>query len=286
MRSRYAIITPVKDEIKYFPFTISSVVDQEIKPVKWVIVDDGSTDGTKELIKELEAKHNWIEGIYLPPKGERKPGGEFVVNLALKHIDLSSLDFLVRMDGDLKFDDNYFSALFKSFDENPTLGIAGGFCYTFINDQLVKEDHPEFHTRGPLKTYRVECFKDIGGLVPVLGWDTIDEIKAHMKGYFTRSFHELKIVHYKPTQSANGSYKSRLNKGIAAYNTGYSPTFAIAKSASTVFNRPYFIGAFWFLWGYYKNFLKHEKKFVDDDFIKYIRKQQVNKLTGRETIWK
>lgn len=286
MRQRYAIITPVKDEIKYFPFTISSVVNQEIKPIKWLIVDDGSTDGTKELIKELEAQHSWVQGIYLPPKGERKPGGEFVVNLALKHIDLNKIDFLVRMDGDLQFDNDYFLNLFNIFDANPKLGIGGGVCYTYLNNQLVREKHPDFHTRGPLKTYRVECFKDIGGLVPILGWDTIDEIKAHMKGYFTRSYLDLRIIHHKPTQSANGSYKSRLNKGIAAYNTGYSPLYALAKSASTVFNPPYFIGAVWYLWGYYRNYLKHEKKFVDDDFIRFIRKQQINKLTGRETIWK
>ena len=105
---KFAIVTPVKDEINFFPKTVNSILSQEVKPQKWIIIDDGSEDGTTELIKKAEKENDWIEGIYREPNKNRKPGGEFVLKIGLDKLNLDDYEFIVRMDGDLKFESNYF----------------------------------------------------------------------------------------------------------------------------------------------------------------------------------
>lgn len=284
--NKFAIVTPVKDEIKYFPRTINSILNQKIKPNKWIIIDDGSTDGTTELIKQLESEYDWIEGIYREPDKERKPGGEFILDIGLKRLNIIDLDFIVRMDGDLEFDSSYFRLLLERFNKESELGIASGVCFITRNGKIIEEKHPRFHTRGPLKTYRVQCFKDIGGLEYCLGWDTIDEVKANMFNWKTQSFPDLKIHHLKKTQSSGGIFKGSFNQGIASYNSGYHAVFVLLKAIYIIINRRYKFVSVGLLLGYFSSVIRRKPKPIDKAFIKYVRKQQINKLLGKDTIWK
>jgi len=283
---KYAIVTPVKDEINYFTKTTKSIIEQEILPQKWIIINDGSTDGTEKIIEQIEIKYGWIEGIHREPNTNRKPGGEFVLGIGLNKLNLDEYDFIVRMDGDLEFEPSYFKQLFEIFDASPELGIAGGVCYITRKDKIIEEKHPRFHTRGPLKTYRTKCFKDIGGLEACLGWDTIDELKANMLGWKTRSFPELKISHLKKTQSAQGFLKAGITHGKANYYAGYSPFFIIIKTFYWLARRRYKTPAFGLVWGYFSLMIRLEKRPIDKKLIKYVRKQQRNKIFGKDTIWK
>jgi poly-beta-1,6-N-acetyl-D-glucosamine synthase len=284
---KFAIVTPVKDEINYFPRTVKSILSQEIKPDKWIIIDDGSTDGTTEIIRKIEKENNWIEGIYREPTKVRKAGGEFVLGLGLQKLNFDDFDFIARMDGDLEFNSSYFKRLIERFEEDDNLGIASGVCFINRNGKVFEEKHPRFHTRGPLKTYRTRCFKDIGGrLESCLGWDAIDELKANMLGWKTYSFSDLRITHLKKTQNSKGPLKGGINFGIAAYNAGYHPLFIILKAFFIVINRRFKSTSIGLLWGYFSSLFKRNPRPIDKELIKYVRKQQMNKILGKETIWK
>ncbi len=283
---KFAIVTPVKDEINYFPKTVMSILSQDVKPHKWIIIDDGSTDGTTEVIKKAEKENDWIEGIYREPNKYRKPGGEFVLGIGLEKLNIDDYDFIVRMDGDLDFERNYFKVLFEKFDANPKLGIASGVCFITRNGKQLEEKHPRFHTRGPLKTYRTQCYKDINGLLNCLGWDSIDELKANMLNWNTQSFPELRIHHLKRTQSSGGIFRGGFNKGVASYNSGSHPLYVLSKALYILLFLRYKSNSIGLLWGHFSSVIKLKPRPIDKELIKYIRKQQINKLLGKETIWK
>lgn len=283
---KFAIVTPVKDEINFFPRTIKSILSQEVKPDKWIIIDDGSADGTTEIIKDAERENDWIEGIYREPSINRKPGGEFVLGIGLGKLNLDDYDFIVRMDGDLEFERNYFRVLFEKFDKNPKLGVASGVCFITRNGKEIEEKHPRFHTRGPLKTYRTQCYKDIGGLLNCLGWDSIDELKANMLNWESESFPELKIKHLRKTGSARGIFKGGIYKGIANYNSGSHPLYVLARALHILFFLRYKFNSVGLLYGYFSSVIKRRPRPIDKDLVKYIRKQQMNRLLGKKSIWR
>lgn len=287
MNFRYAIVTPVKNEEKYLEGMIASVVHQTIPPNRWIIVDDGSTDRTGEIIREAESRWDWITRVSIEvSSAPRKPGGEAVLHLGLKMLNLAEFDFLARMDGDISFEPDYFDRLFREFEKNPRLGIACGVCFGWRKGKLIEEKNPRFHTRGALKTYRVRCYQEIGGLEKGLGWDTVDEVRANMLGWQTRSFPELKVVHHRPTQAAAGALQGWINTGIANYFAGYHPLFTLARSCRNMVRRPYVLGGLWMLYGFLSGYLKSLPRIRDPELIRYVRKQQWNRLTGKPTIWR
>lgn len=286
MKYKFAIVTPVKDEEKYFVKTIDSVLSQEYRPQKWIIINDGSTDRTGEIVEELGKKNDWVEGIHIRNHSQRKPGGESVLDIGIKRLNLNSYDFFVRMDGDLSFDKSYFKRLFSKFEQNPKLGIASGVCYAPSDGKLIEEKHPRFHTRGPLKTYRIQCYFDIGGVERCLGWDTIDEIKSNMLGWQTRSFPDLKIVHLRKTQTASGVLNGIRNIGITSYSLGYHPIFMFLRAIKRMTKPPFFIGGGYMLYCFIGAYFKGDKQINHKKFITYLRRQQLNRVLGRNTIWK
>jgi glycosyltransferase involved in cell wall biosynthesis len=287
MNIRYAIVTPVKNEESFLGGMIDSVVRQTVLPRRWIIVNDGSTDRTGEIIRDAESRWNWITGVTIGSgSAHRKPGGEGVVHHGLKRLDLEEFDFLARLDGDVSFEPDYFERLFREFEADPRLGIASGVCYVRKKGKLAEEKNPRFHTRGPLKTYRVACFREIGELEKGLGWDIVDEIRANMLGWRTRNFPELKAIHHRPTMTASGALKGKINTGIANYFAGYHPLFMLARAARNVVRPPYLLGGIWMLYGYLSGYLKSLPRVRDPELIRYVRRQQWNRLTGRPTIWK
>jgi poly-beta-1,6-N-acetyl-D-glucosamine synthase len=285
----YVIITPAKNEERFLPAVADSVISQEIRPQKWMIVNDGSTDRTGFIIKSLEAAHDWILGVenpLTPMTPGRRIGGQAAIYSVLESLDVGSFDYIVRMDADVLLDRTFFSRVFGEFEAQPELGIASGVCYTPGNGGLLEEKHPRFHTRGPLKVYRKQCFLDIGRLDREEGWDTIDEIKASMLGWKTWSFPELKLVHLRKTQTASGSLRGLRNVGRTAYYVGYHPLYLMARTIKHLFLKPYVVGGIEMLSGYLEGFLKSFPRSSDKDLMIYLRKQQINRLMGKETIWK
>ncbi len=158
---RYVVITPVRNEQDYLTFTIDSMARQTIRPVEWVIVNDGSSDGTGRLIDEYARKHDWIRAVHRGNRGFRKYGGGIIEAFYAGYDALTCRDweFMVKLDGDLSFNPDYFANLIEAFARDPRLGIAGGTLYHVQNGTRIIERCPTFHVRGGTKVFRRACWE-------------------------------------------------------------------------------------------------------------------------------
>ncbi|MBN1974571.1 MAG: glycosyltransferase family 2 protein [Sedimentisphaerales bacterium] len=287
MKERYVIITPVRDEEEYIEKTIISVIKQTIIPVEWVIVNDGSTDGTGILIDKYAKEYPWIQAIHRQNRGYRKAGGGVIEAFYDGYNVLRSQDwnFIVKLDGDLFFDPNYFEHCFQQFRNNHKLGLGGGIIYNVIDSRLRLEENPLFHVRGATKIYKKECWDSIGGLFQLTGWDTLDEVKANMCGWDTGTFENIPLYQLKPTGAADGMWQNWVKNGYANYISGYHPLFMMLKCVKRILQRPYVIASAGLFFGFISGYMKHIPIVDDKYLIKYIRKQQIRKLLLRPSIW-
>ncbi len=284
---RYCIVTPIRDEEEFIAGTIESVAAQTIRPAEWIIVNDGSKDRTGEIIDGFAAKYPWIRPIHRENRGYRSTGGGidgFI--LGSNSLTVSDWQFLVNLDGDLSFAPDYFDKCFAYFRRDPNLGIGGGTIYNKIGNQLVLEKCPNFHVRGATKIYRRECWESLGGMFPGLGWDTVDEVTANMRGWTTYSFPDLPLTHYRITGTAEGRWWGLVKDGHADYIVGYHPLFFAAKCVRRLFKPPYLVGSMGLMYGFLRSYLRRADRVKDHQFLRYIRSQQLRKLLGLPTIWK
>ena len=204
--TRYVIVTPVRDEEAHLEATIASVSAQTIRPVEWVIVNDGSTDRTGEIIDRDAAQSPWIRGVHRPNRGFRKSGGGVVEAFydGYNALRCEDWEFIVKLDGDLSFSPDYFRGASNILESSLCSGLAGEIFTTNLGEELKLQANPKFHVRGATKIYRRACWEAIGGLWSAPGWDTIDEVKANMLGWKTYSFEELRLTHHRFTGTAEG----------------------------------------------------------------------------------
>lgn len=286
-RAKYVVITPVRDEQEHLRHTLDCMLQQTILPIEWVIVNDGSTDGTGDIIDEYSSRYPWIRGIHRQNRGFRKPGGGVVeaFNEGYESLQTADWDFLVKFDGDLSFEPDYFERCLRNFGSNPKLGVGGGvICYVTDNVKTF-EEAPKFHVRGATKIYRRSCWEALGGLWPAPGWDTMDEVKANSLGWTTMSFKDLHLVHHRPTGEADGFWNALVKYGRANYICGYHPLFMFGKCVRRLSGKPMIVGSFALMYGYVTGYLKRIPQVDDPAAIAYLRRQQLNRLTGRASIW-
>lgn len=287
--SAYCVITPARNEQENLPHTIRSMAGQANRPYRWVIVDDGSTDQTPAIVDAAAKEHDWIIPLHRRDRGFRQQGGGVIDAFYDGYARLGSepWDFLVKFDADLSFEADYFERCLGCFKAEPRLGIGGGVISCVHDGQLVAESpgDPAFHVRGATKIYRRTCWEAIGGLVRAPGWDTIDELKANMLGWTTRTFKDIPLRHHRFTGSADGTWKNQVKFGLSNYITGYHPLFMMAKCLKRLFQRPYVIGALGLGWGFCRGYLRRVPQVDDPELIRYVRKQQLNFLFYRPSLW-
>jgi len=285
---RYVVVTPARDEARHIRETIGSLVQQTIRPVEWVIVDDGSTDGTGEIVEHFAAKYFWIRALHRSNRGTRQnaTGVMEAFYCGYQSLKTADWDFIVKLDGDVSLDANYFENCFQQFQENPNLGIGGGLICHLENGVLKVESCPRFHVRGATKIYSRACWDAIGGLLRVPGWDTVDEVKANMLGWQTRTFQNLKVLHHRRTGAADGGWRNSVKDGHADYISGYHPLFMGLKCIKRLFQRPYFVGSLGLLYGFVSDHVKRAPQVGDRALIRYVRRQQLRRLLLLDSIWK
>ncbi len=276
----YLIISPVRNEEAYIEKTINSVLNQTIRPIEYIIVNDGSTDNTEYIISKYVNKHKWIKTIKRPPK-DHAPGAGVVKAFyeGLNNISYKNWDFIVKLDGDLQFESKYFEILLRRFNNNSKLGIASGKTYQYRNGRLVMDSMPDDHVRGPAKMYRRKCWEDIGGLRKVLGWDTIDELNAQVLGWETKSYKDLVLIHFKPIgYKQKNIFKRETTAGERQHFLGYLPTFAIFRGVYRMFQKPYFIAGFLNIYGFLNALFFSKSRINDQNIINHLRKKQKQRL--------
>jgi poly-beta-1,6-N-acetyl-D-glucosamine synthase len=288
MNPKYVIITPVRDEENFVEATIESVRRQTILPSEWVIVNDGSTDRTGEILDRVAAQVPWIRVIHRANRGSRKSGGGVMEAFyeGYNVLQCNDWDFLVKLDGDLSFAPDYFEKCFEYFCKDPDLGIGGGEIHHDISGKLKLEENPRFHVRGATKIYKRTCWEGIGGLWPAPGWDTIDEVKANMLGWKTYSFIDIHLHHHRFTGMADGLLPNRMKHGVACYVSGYHPLFVMASCLRRIIQKPYIIGSAAFLYGFLKAYWTQPPRMKERPYVAYIRRQQLRRLFGMQTIWR
>jgi glycosyltransferase involved in cell wall biosynthesis len=256
--------------------------------LEWIIVNDGSKDRTGEIIERYAAQHDWIHALHRADRGYRKAGGGVIDAFydGYDAINRKDWDFIVKFDGDLVFGESYFEGCIKEFACNPKLGIGGGTIYSNVDGKYILEECPGFHVRGATKIYRRKCWVDIGELIRAPGWDTVDEIKANMLGWETRSFPNIYLHQERVTGGAEGKWKDHVKHGLANYIAGYHPVFMMLKCLKRLFNKPRIIGSIALMTGFIKGYISDVSQVDDDDLIKYIRQQQMNRLLFRKSLWK
>ena len=286
--TRYVIITPVRDEEQHIEATIESVIGQTLRPAEWVIVDDGSTDRTGEIIDHYAARFPFIRAVHRSNRGFRQAGGGVVDAFfeGYNTLQFGNWDFIVKLDGDLGLSPDYFQRCFEHFSERPHLGIGGGEIYHHVGGKLKLEANPRFHVRGATKIYRRACWEAIGGLWPAPGWDTVDEVKANMLGWKTSSFEDLRLIHHRLTGAADGLLRDRVKYGSVCFTCGYHPLFVLARCLYRLVRKPYIIGSLAILFGFLKGYFTHTPQVNDERLIRYVRAQQLRRLFGLKTVWR
>ncbi len=285
----YVIITPVRDEVTYIDRTLQAVAQQTRRPRKWIIVDDGSTDGTDAVLDQFATDHSWITVSHRTNRGFRANGGgvmdAFYAGFAL--VEGTQWDYVVKLDGDLSFAPDYFERCLEKFEAEPELGIGGGTVCENVDGTLHVESvgDPPFHVRGATKIYRRSCWDQIAPLIKAPGWDTLDEVRANYCGWRTRTFPDLAVVQHKPTGSADGTWSNAVKNGRANYLTGYHPVFMLAKCAKRALRQPYFIESLGLATGFLSGYAKRLPQSADAKTRRYLRQQQVRRLLMRPSIY-
>jgi poly-beta-1,6-N-acetyl-D-glucosamine synthase len=286
--TRYVVISPVRDEEEYLEGTLKCVIGQTLLPAEWVIVDDGSSDGTGAVLDRYAAQYPWIRVIHRPNRGFRKSGGGVMEAFfeGYNSLECHDWDFIVKLDGDLSFAPDYFEKCFEYFRREPSLGIGGGDIYHVISAQMKLEQNPIFHVRGATKIYRKACWAAIGGLWMSAGWDTIDEVKANMLGWKTHSFTDLHLQHHRLTGTADGLLHDRVKHGKVCYVSRYHPLFVLVSCLYRIRQKPILIGSATVMYGYLKAYLTRPLRVEDPSYVTYIHAQQLRRLLGMQTIWR
>jgi glycosyltransferase involved in cell wall biosynthesis len=284
----YAVITPVRDGADHIRRTLESMEDQTVRPLCWVVVDDGSTDSTATLLDAFAREHAWVEVMHRPERSRRAAGGAMEAFLTgLGKLKGVLWDYVVKLDGGVSFEPDYLERCLAQFEADPALGIGSGTACAFVNGRLEIESagDPPFHVRGAIKIYRRACFEAIGPLIQAPGWDTLHEVQANRLGWKTRTFAELALLQHKPTGSAEGCWKNTFKNSRANYLTGDHPAFVFADSVMRIRRQRDAVESVGLLAGYTSGYLKRLPQFPDTDTVRSLRGQQFRHLRHQDSIF-
>jgi poly-beta-1,6-N-acetyl-D-glucosamine synthase len=281
VKLNYVLITPARNEEMFIEKTILSVVRQTVLPIRWVIVSDGSTDGTNAIINSYARKHNWIDCVLLPERRERNFAAKVnAFNIGFEKLDNIDFQLLANLDADITFEDDYFEYLLQQFAGNPHLGV-GGTPFKEGSSQYDYRFTSRDHVSGACQLFRRECFKDIGGYIPIKegGIDLVAVVTARMRGWETRTFTEKICLHHRKMGTAGQNQISGAFKGgYHDYLMGVHPIWQFFRSFYQMTKPPYFIYGSILLSGFFWAMVKRPRKPVSDEFIHFRRREQMQRL--------
>jgi len=278
----YVLITPARNEAEFIEGTIKSMIAQTCLPTKWVIVSDGSTDGTDDIVKKYLPQYLWIELLRMPERQERHFAGKvYAFNAGFEKVKHLDYDIIGNLDADLSFDYNYFAFLLEKFSQDTKLGVAGT---PFIEDESQQYDYSYTnieHVSGACQLFRRKCFKDIGGYIPIKGggidWAAVTT--ARMKGWKTRTYTEKIIFHHRKMGTGKSNFLSaRFRQGKEDYYIGNHPLWEIFRTLYQMKFKPFILGGLFLYLGYVTAFIMRVKRPIPPELVKFQRKEQMQRL--------
>jgi glycosyltransferase involved in cell wall biosynthesis len=277
----YVLITPARNEEDFIEMTIQSMIAQTRLPLKWIIVSDGSIDGTDDIVKKYLHVYPWMELVRTPERKERHFAGKVMAfNAGYEKVKNLNYDIIGNLDADLSFEKDYFEFLLSKFAENPKLGVAGT---PFVEDGK----HYDFrfastdHVSGACQLFRKACFAQIGGYIPIKGGgiDWVAVTTARMKGWTTRTFTDKVCNHHRKIGTGDSSQlMSQFKYGQKNYFLGGHPLWHLSRSIFQMKNKPYIIGGILLLWGYLWASIKRMERPVSPELMMFYRAEQIQRL--------
>jgi len=284
----YALITPARNEEEYIELTIQSMIVQTIRPVRWVIVSDGSTDQTEAIVEKYLQDHQWIQLIRTSPEVQDRnfAGKVRAFNTGYQSIKDLPFEVVGNLDADISFDPDQFEFLLARFSENPALGVAGT---AFVESGTVAYDYDVVnieHVSGACQVFRRACFEEIGGYIPIKGggvdWTAVTT--ARMKGWQTRTFPERRFVHHRQMGTGVGNQLgARFRFGRQDYYLGGHPLWELFRSVYQMKKQPYLLGGMFLFCGYLWGCLSIRERPIPEELVAFRRKEQMRRL--KSLIW-
>ncbi|HEY5287240.1 MAG TPA: glycosyltransferase [Solirubrobacteraceae bacterium] len=283
---RLLLISPVRNEEAYLGLVAQAVAKQTRPPDLWIVVNDGSTDRTEEILGELSERIDFLHVLdtsKLPKIGAvpdrlATAAEARAFNLGLDSVDWEGFTHIAKLDGDTELPANYFERVLGEFERDPTLGLAGGVYADPDPDPhgtgwKVVGIPSEHHVPGTLKCYSRSCLQAVGGMQERLGWDTIDETYARLRGYRTRAYPELIAHHHRPWGSADGTLRGRARHGECAYIVHFTLPWVTLRAFKLALSRPRGLSGIAFLYGYLRSAVRRVPRVEDRDFRRFVHRE-------------
>jgi glycosyltransferase involved in cell wall biosynthesis len=279
---KYVLITPARNEQRFITKTLDSVVAQTLLPARWVIVDDGSTDRTAEIVESYAKRHSWIELIRRSQRKDRSFAGKaHAFNAGFERVRSFPFEVVGNLDADISFESDYFEFLAGKFGEFPRLGVAGTPMreakYHAVKDSFYN-DHDVF---GACQLFRRRCFEEVGGYTPIK-WGGIDWVAvrtARLKGWETRSFSEKFFYHHRPMGATeSNTWRARFDYGRKDYFLGNHPLWQVFRVSFQMTKRPYVLGGLALLLGYFYSVAFRVERPVAAELLRFHRQEQLERL--------
>ena len=278
----YVLITPARNEAAFIEKTIQSVIAQTVLPKRWVIVSDGSTDGTDEIVERYTPGRRWLELVKLSPRKERNFAAKVnAFNAGFERVKDLPFEVIGNIDADVSFPEDFFAFLLGKFETMPELGVAGthyieGDFHSYSDSYINVH-----HVNGQCQLFRRACFSDIGGYVPIKGGgiDWVAVTTARMKGWLTYSFTERTFHHHRRMGTAGSSeLRARFHYGKKDYFLGGHPLWQVFRSAFQMTKRPYVVGGVSLMFGYIWCWATRTERPVSAELMNFHRHEQIARL--------
>jgi glycosyltransferase involved in cell wall biosynthesis len=279
---KYVLITPARNEERFITKTLDSVVAQTLLAARWIIVNDGSTDRTTEIVESYAKRYPWIEIIHRSQRPDRNFAGKAdAFNAGFERVRSSPFDVIGNLDADVSFERDYFEFLVGKFSEFPRLGVAGTPMREANYDALKDSFYNENDVFGACQLFRRGCFEEVGGYTPIK-WGGIDWVAvrtARLKGWQTRSFNEKMFYHHRRMGATESStWKARFDYGRKDYFLGNHPLWQIFRVGFQMTKRPYVVGGLLLLSGYFYSFASRMQRPVAAELLTFNRHEQLERL--------
>lgn len=280
----FVLITPAHNEARYIEQTLCSVVRQTVLPLRWVIVDDGSTDETATVVSKYASQYPWIKLIATPKRDERHFAGKAdAFRMAYQSVEDLLFEVVANVDADVSFSPDHFEYLLEKFAADPGLGAAGT---PFVESGAIAYDYDFVdinHVSGQCQLFRRRCYDDIGGYQPIKGggvdWTAVTT--ARMKGWRTQTFKDRSFVHLRVMGTGGGSLlRAKYRFGRQDYYLGSHPLWELARGAYQMTKRPFFVGGLMLMAGYFWAMVSRVEKRVSPELQAFRRKEQMNRLVA------
>jgi poly-beta-1,6-N-acetyl-D-glucosamine synthase len=289
VQPRVLIVSPVRNEARHIERVVRAMAAQELAPARWIVIDDSSSDETLEILRSLAPEVPFMDVLQAPPKTPHAGARDRLAraaaprnfNAGLAADDWRRYTHVMKLDGDIELPPSYLRVLMERMASDPRIGLAGGVLVepTPAGD-LRPLIIPLHHVHGALKCYSRECFAAIGGVHERLGWDTIDETYARMRGFVTVSFDDLVSTHHRPWGTADGALRGRARLGECAYITQYPPSWAVLRAIKLTSVRPRGIVGLAYLFGYCRAAVRRTERVRDSEYRRFTHRELRRRLVG------